>query len=443
MDYHTDQDWAGYANLTYKPYIFKKEVELEGGGLYRYKTRTNYYAEYSLSPSSAYYNNPEPFYTIDTIPLAFLNPPNGGIGSIATTQHNNVYTAHETITAGYLQAKLMLSSKLQVLGGARLENTQEDYTLTRASIFLVGQHASYAYMDILPSIHFKYLLSQKENLRLSYFESVSRPGFGDIVPSQYPQDEGAYDLEGNYNLQHTIANNYDLRYELFPGHAEQHFLGAFYKNLQNPIEYYVVSQGTSKLVVQPQNTPTGATNYGFEAVFTKYFGKFGVAFNYTYTNSKVTTSKLIYFISPGTHQDTTAITTQTRPLQGQATNIGNFSLLYKDPKCGLDAQLALAYTGDFIAQVSPYYDQDYWQRAYGQLDFSLEKKISKHVAFFCKVKNLLNSDHKQFLKYSVNQTSQGNGGVAIPYQDAPNSNITVVQRDQYGTNFLAGFKYKF
>ena len=222
-------------------------------------------------------------------------------------------------------------------------------------------------------------------------------------------------------------------------------LGAFYKNIQNPIEYYVQSAGnsTSSLNIIPENPPNAATNLGVEAVFTKYFGKFGVNFNYTYTYSQVTQRKLTYSISPYSHQDTTGYTTETGPLQGQAANIGNLSVLYKDPKLGWDAQLALAYTGNFIVQVSPYYNQDYWQKAYTQLDFSMEKKISKHFAFYAKVNNLLNSVHKEYLKYSVSQTSKGNGNVAIPFQDSQNSNNTIVTRDIYKTSFLAGFKYKF
>ncbi|HTC00563.1 MAG TPA: TonB-dependent receptor [Ferruginibacter sp.] len=444
--YNTDKDWAGYANLTYKPHLFGEEMEFEGGGLYRYKTRTNYYSEYNLEPQNVYVipsSTPHPLDVIDTLPLIYKYS-NGGNGLAATQLHNNVYTAHETITAEYLQAKFMLMPKLQVLGGVRIENTEEDYTVTNQPITIPGQNATYSYTDVLPSVHFKYELSEKQNIRLSYFKSISRPGFGDIVPSHYSADDGAYDLEGNDSVQHTIADNYDLRYELFPGHGEQLLLGAFYKNIQDPIEYYVKSEGnsTSSLIITPGNPPSGATNYGFEAVFTKYFGKFGIAANYTYTNSRVTTTKLLYYKSPATLQDTTSYTTQTRPLQGQAANIGNISLLYKNQELGLDVQLALAYTGDFISQVSPYYNQDYWQKAYTQLDFSMEKKLGKHFAFFAKVNNLLNSQHKEFLKFSVSQTSAGNGNIPIAFQDKTQG-TTIVQRDITNTNFLAGFKYKF
>src|SRR5258708_6094120 len=41
--HNKDQDYAGYANLIYKPTIFNREVECATGGVYRSKTRDHYY----------------------------------------------------------------------------------------------------------------------------------------------------------------------------------------------------------------------------------------------------------------------------------------------------------------------------------------------------------------------------------------------------------------
>ena len=73
---------------------------------------------------------------------------------------------------------------------------------------------------------------------------------------------------------------------------------------------------------------------------------------------------------------------QTRPLQGQATNIGNVSLLYKNTKNGIDAQLALSYKGESIQAVSEYYGLDTWEKASLNLDFSAQKTLNKRYTFF-------------------------------------------------------------
>lgn len=421
--HNSDRDLSGYLDLVYNTRCANRDIEFSFGGMYRHKTRTNYDNDYKLVPSPL--GVKQPFTTIDNARFGFLNAEDG-LGSYNTVSLND-YAATENVHAEYIQAKFDLLDRLQVIGGVRAEHTWDNYNTT-AGVTVDGRAGTISYWDLLPDIHFKYALSDKQNIRASYFEGISRPGFGDLVPTNVPGDY--YNVAGNANLRHTTADNYDVRYELFPGGADQLLVGAFYKNIQNPIEYFVVSGSGSSQVIEPQNT-SRAANYGLEAVATKYFGVFGISANYTYTHSRVTTGKLYYNADA-----TTSVVRQTRPLQGQADNVGNVSLLYKSSKLGLDMQLAFVYTGEMIAQVSPYYNLDYWQRANGQLDFSVEKRIRKHFAFYGKVYNLTNAAHQMVLKYP-HQTGQ---------QQLPEQTInkqTLVQNDIYKTSFLAGFRYQF
>jgi outer membrane receptor protein involved in Fe transport len=140
---------------------------------------------------------------------------------------------------------------------------------------------------------------------------------------------------------------------------------------------------------------------------------------------------------------TTDNISQTRPLQGQANHVGNLSFLYKNPKLGLDVQLAFAYTGDRIAQVSQYYNLDTWQKPFSQLDLSFEKKLNKRFSFYAKINNITNEPNRLYIKASpalVNQ--QFSGGYTVPFQTG-GANYTIVQRDNYKLNFLGGFRYKF
>lgn len=433
--HNKDQDLAGYGNLTYKPTLFAREVEFMAGGLYRYKTRDNYYNKYDLQSDTA--GN---FQSVGATPRYF-SPADYATGNITAVNANN-YIAHEKIAAGYIQAKFMLLKALQVLGGVRVENTQQDYT-TVMPVTFSGAYGKIHYTDVLPSVHLKYLLSANQNLRLSYFKSVSRPGFGEVVPYDLPSGEQFEEI-GNPYLKHVRADNLDLRYELFPGLADQILLGAFYKQLQNPIEYFVVRGASpSALYVKPQNA-NQATNFGAEAVITKYFGKFGVSANYTYTHSRITTPKLVYaFYQSGSHSaDSTYSTNQGRPLQGQADHVGNLSFLYKDPVIGLDVQLAMSYIGNRIVQVSQYYNLDIWQKPIQQLDLSFEKRLVKGLSFYAKISNLTNSKPKQYIRIPYSIVNGNFNNYSIPFQDA-GSNYTVVQRDIYKLSFLAGFRYKF
>jgi len=421
-----DHDLAGYANLKYTPTISGEKVEFAVGGLYRHKTRDAYYETYSLTAGKAtLFNN-----NFNSVAFNF-NLPADGLGSNNPDLTNN-YNFTEDINAQYGQFKFKLFSRLQVLGGVRIENTIQRYD-TQEPLTFSQKYGSISYTDVLPSLHLDYSLGDIQNLRASYYAAVSRPGFGEIVP--YNIDGEYYNQIGNPNLKHSTSDNFDVRYELIPGGADQVLLGGFYKTIQDPIEYFVVTNGgPSALFIQPQNAQGGATNYGVEALATKYFGVFGLSANYTYTHSAITTGKLLKV------DNSPIVVNQTRPLQGQAANVGNVSFLFKDAKLGLDMQLAFVYTGERIAQVSSYYNLDFYYHPFSQLDFSFEKKIVKKLSFYGKVNNLTNTANKIYLKYPHAQIDAKQQEF-LGKQDITNE--TLVQSDYYKVSFLAGLRYKF
>ena len=427
--HNSDQDKTGYVNLTYTPRILKRDIELSVGGMYRVKHRENFYNEYSLTPTTS--TGTYPVWTnIYDANFIFVGL-NKGRGT--PTDANN-YTSDEKILAYYAQAKFNIIKKLQVTGGVRIEQTDQSYTTAADPKLLVGAYGSKSYQDILPSVHLKYELSKKQFLRFSYFASIARPGFFEIIP--YTITGEYFNEIGNPYLKHTQADNIDLRYEFFPKGSDQLLMGVFYKNIVNPIEYGYVQTGTSSQAIQPQNYGT-ATNYGFEFLYTKYIGSFGIRANYTYTNSSITTTKKLYYRNSKGNLTSDSIS-QTRPLQGQSAHIGNVSLLYKDSKRGIDAQLALVYTGRRISQLSPFYGMDYWQRAIAQLDFSAEKRLHKRLYVFAKVTNILNSP---LIVEVVQPNTFRSGRQMLPIQDSDKS--IVVQRDYYYQTYLIGIRYKF
>lgn len=430
---NSDKDIAAYLNMTWSPRLAKKKIDISFGGLARHKTRDNYDNKYTLDPVLVG-GAPQMFTDLQSAKYFFKTTDNAK-GTVTATTFNN-YNFTEDVISGYAEGKFMATRKLQVLGGARIENTQEKY-LTVMPSSVDEKEGTIHYTDVLPSLHLKYALDNKQNLRLSYFKSISRPGFYEIVPSVEIGEE--FNVKGNPYIKHTRADNLDFRYEYFPGGADQVLVGAFYKSIKNPVEYYVESAGgPSALWIRPENPPENASNYGVELVITKYFGPFGISGNYTYTKSKVTTDKLFYYYNSTTGQNTNKIQPQSRPLQGQADNIGNLSLLYKNPKIGLDIQLAFVYTGKRITLVSPVYNSDYWQDPYSQLDFSLEKRIVKRFFVYAKVNNLTNAPAKTYL---LQPNAFRSGRYILPEQD--NDNKILVQKDVYKVTFLGGFRYKF
>ncbi len=428
--YNSDQDKSGYLNMIYAPKIGGKRVEFGAGGMYRNKTRGSTYDNYTLglplAQSTQTYNGniDANTFIVSTLQGTSSDPLN--------------YNFTENIGAGYGQVKFTLG-KLQTIAGVRYEHTDQNWA-DALPVTQLGKTGSIKYGDFLPSVNLKYMLTDRQNLRASYYSAISRPNFYELIPHTTGDPDADYQEVGNPFLKHATADNYDLRYEFFPKGLDQFLAGVFYKKIDNPIEYSLVKPGTGlDYVLQAGNFGT-AHNYGFELDFTKYIRHFGIRANYAYTESKITTTKKQDF-KDGNGNNTFNIVNQSRPLQGQSKNIGNLSLLYKDTKSGFDAQVSAVYTGERINSVSAYLDNDIWQKGFVTLDFSTEKRIFKKLSVYAKATNLLNTPYKLFIKLPYPPLGKpGSTGQAVEYQ-TPGAN-TFVRRDTYQQYYILGVHYK-
>ncbi|MGC9150648.1 MAG: TonB-dependent receptor domain-containing protein [Microbacter sp.] len=429
--HNTDQDLAGYINAYYKPKFDHGNMGFQIGGMFRHKTRDNYYNEYHLTPQLIN-NEPQQFTTIDSAKFVFQ----GYNANLGSPVNQNDYYVIENVGAYYGELKWFVLNKLNVLAGVRVEQTNLHYS-TPMPVSFVGRSGSQIYTNILPDIHLRYALTENQNLRLSYFSSISRPGYFEVIP--YLVSGEYFDEEGNPYLKPAKASNFDFRYELFPSPSEQILAGFFYKHIKDPIEYSLVQDlGPSSLQLKPQNFGT-ALNYGFEFVFLKYFKNFGISGNYTFTKSRITTYKASYQRNASGDLVTDSVLV-TRPMQGQADNIANLSFLYKNQRLGLDLQLAIVYTGKYISQVSGYEGLDYWSMPFTSMDFSFDQRLAKNgkVHVFGKARNILNA---AAITRIFRPNSYLTGTYQLPNQNSPNS--VVVQKEVYQPSYLIGVRFSF
>ncbi|WP_337042788.1 TonB-dependent receptor [Emticicia sp. 17c] len=419
-EHNADQDLAAYLNLIYKI----NEVELSTGGLFRTKNRNNFYNNYVFKPTNPFALYGKDYQEYTDIQWSLQNPR----GSVANALS---YKASEQLIAEYAMAKWQVNG-LQVIGGLRMEHTRQGYDM----LFPLGElrpEGKQIYTDFLPSLNLKYEVKPKQFVRASYFRSINRPGFFEIVPGKIINEE--FQERGNPDLKRAIADNFDIRYELFPNPADQLMLGLFYKYIKDPIEYALSVDATrgQDVFYSPGNYGN-ATNYGLELDLIKYFQKIGIKANYTYTNSSITTQKIIRERDQNGNLRSKNVE-QTRPLYGQAAHVANISLLFKDAKKGWDAQLAASYTGERINTVSQFLDNDLWQEAFIQMDASVEKTIGNKWVIYAKANNLLDTPMRVFIK----NTNPQNDNI---YQDVNSKNKTLIREDFYQRSYLIGLRLK-
>ena len=424
FQHNKDTDWAGYINLTYDSH-FANDVEAlwKAGAQYRRKERSNRYYSYIFSPADNAQdldgNGLEQFDNVDWVCKTPYSQ---------ASQLN--YDSKEHIGGAY--AMVTFKSKFGELNaGFRAEHTNQIYTMLQ-HFRNMGQTGEQSYWDYLPSASLKWTPTKKMNVRLSYYRSINRPGFYEIVPYQIMGEE--YQEKGNPNLKRARIDNIDLRWEWFPSNTEQVLAGVFYKYLKDPIEQvFVTSDGKigsgTDAYYMPDNLGN-AKNMGFEIDVIKYIRHFGIKANYTYTYSKITTSKREYKVGSAEYKSGV---TQSRPLVNQAPHTANISLLYKDTENGWNAQLASSFTGAKLALVSPFKDADQWDKAMFGLDLSAEKQFKNGFSIFFKANNLLDAKRERYLK-TVNESNLQYAG--------QKSDKTVIGTYKYGRTFLLGVRYK-
>ena len=415
-EHNSDKDKAGYVDLSYKWQLDGGSVfDFSAGGMYRDKKRDSFFNEYTFDSATG---SKDPQYlgedwnNFDEI---LITPRRyGNIGDPLN------YDASEKVGAGYGMVKYTYN-KWELIAGVRVEHTNQGYVLKFPRD--VDPEGNQKYTDVLPSFHAKYNVHENANLRFSYARAINRPSFFEIVPYSIINED--YKEKGNPDLEHTVADNIDLRYEFFPKSSEQFMVGLFYKNIQNPIEYGLINEGQDTYY-QPMNFGD-ATNLGVEVDIMKYFNWFGIKANYTYTHSKITTDKRIM---DGSEVKTVR---QSRPLFGQAAHVANLSLLFKSTKYGWEGQIAGSYTGKRLSDISNWFDNDIWEDGYFQLDASVEKSFKCGVHIFAKASNLLDIP---LFRYIQNGPRTAN----IDYE-RHNGNV-IERKEWHGQTIMLGVRYK-
>ncbi|MFT2010693.1 TonB-dependent receptor [Pontibacter sp. 13R65] len=330
------------------------------------------------------------------------------------------YNAHENITAGYLRWDQDFSSKLSMIVGVRLENTNLRYTgnVVQDEEDLEGQREiKNNYLNVLPSLTLKYNVQEDLILRAAFTTSLARPNYYDLVPYfDNRVDDGELHV-GNPDLKAATAKNVDLMVEKYFKSIGIISGGAFYKNINNFIYRYRNDQYTTADFAadfpdvnntipadqvyrfqQPRNGES-VDVYGAEVAVQRqldflpgFLQNMGVYANYTYTMSQ---AKGIY-TPDGDRRENVG-------LPGTAPHMMNLSLSYEDKK--FNARVSANYTAAYIDRLGStsffdnYYDEQFF------LDANMSYKLNRVLRVFGEANNLTNQPLRYYQGTS-NRTMQ-------------------------------------
>ena len=287
-----------------------------------------------------------------------------------TTRITDAYAGVRDIFGYYGMLDLNLAQKWRVVAGLRVEDVNQD--VTTFDPFRPDanrQPAPFNKINYLPSVNVTHFLSPRQNLRFGYSQTVARPDFRELALFDFLDIVGGRQTIGNPELVQTEIQNYDVRWEYFPGGNQLIAASFFYKNFDNPIEQTI--RATVGLLTTFDNADA-AKNYGFELEFRRGLDfaspklrQFAVSSNFTFVDSNIDLSEV---------QDI-VLTNRIRPMQGQSRYVGNFIAEWARPEWRSTARFYTNYFSRRITDVGVLGLPDVFQEGVTTLDLVYELNL--------------------------------------------------------------------
>lgn len=303
--------------------------------------------------------------------LGLISPGVGGFKLTDGTKPSDRYTASSRLTAAYI----MLDNKYKfarLVWGARLENFNQKLNAKYSTVDTVNLNMTK--LDILPSANLILGLTEKQNVRLSYSQTLNRPEYRELAPFAFYDFNTQFVISGDTTLRRAKICNYDLRYELYPGRGQFVSVSGFYKQFVDPIEQ--ISRPDVASEISFRNVAK-ASNYGIELEFRLLLATLFKTDSFRILNNLTAFSNLAIIRSNVDVADVIGSGSSSRPLQGQSPYVLNAGLQYIDRDLGMSFSASFNKVGHRISIVGNVNEPDIWEIGRAFLDLQATKSLWK------------------------------------------------------------------
>jgi len=403
-----DQVWAGAADLAYS-FQTERPLTLSGGYAYTDNTRDSTRREFFFTPDGDL-----PDGVSQQRPDFLLSQFNINAYDIVLQESTGIdgaarYDAALQVHAGYGQVEAELFDGFRLNAGVRYESGSQ----TIRTLALNGDVAEEITLDNdywLPAVTLTWNFAENMQLRLAGSKTIARPQFRELAPQQYTDTDNDRTSIGNPYLVDSELLNFEGRYEYYLGGDQRLIGGAFYKEIDRPIETVTFSSGGGDVFTTFANAPK-ATLWGVEIEGQKTFpisdeGFFAdrrifVSANYTYSQSKLKVSEgdtTRPVGDGGEDRPATLFFADGDRLTGQSDHVANLQLgLQRDEKLS-EQTLLLTYASDRVTQRGPNDTPDFIERPGVQLDLVVREAIeigAVPLELKLEVRNILGTEYRE------------------------------------------------
>lgn len=322
------------------------------------------------------------------------------------------YEGSLEVNAAYVQVDAEIIPLVRVAAGVRYEDATQSVT----PIDLFGGPVPVAPPPLensywLPAATLTWNFYEDMQFRLGASKTIARPQFRELAPQTYYDPDSDRLFTGNPFLADSELLNLDARYEWYFNRDQYITVGAFYKDIDGPVEAIVNDVSGGAVQTTYINAPK-AVLYGVELDVKKYFEFFSdtpwfdtkrwlVAANYTYSKSELKVESGDTVIPPGTGfpQAATQWVTDGDPMQGQSEHLANLQFGYEDDTAQQQATVLVTYVSERISNRGRSGFPDVIQDPGVIVDFTFRQGFTaweREFEFGFEARNLLDEDYEEF-----------------------------------------------
>ncbi len=419
-----DETWEVGADIRQPFDFYGYDVELKFGLSYQEQERLSTLRRFEFLPDGIVgLPSDELRAQIPEIIFGRVNiDPNGYVLS-EFTQPSDSFEADSEIFGAYAGLDALITPTIRVAAGLRYEDSEQNqFSFARSPIFCAdfagsgvtpqtcrGDTPTVLAFDegdaivttltgefLLPSVTATWEFLPNNQVRVGYSQTINRPSLRELSTSPFLDAERDVEVEGNPFLEIGEVDNFDIRWEWYFARNEFLTVGAFYKQIDNPIEETVFRVGNEyrRSFINGEEAELigveAEIQYGLQ--FQDWFGWdwLGARDFFIYANAA-------YIDSETTVPSGTILTNDSRELQGQSDILANLQFGFTDFDRGERAAILFNYTGERIDGVGVDGIDDQIETPPILLDFVYSRELPLFggaYEFSFAARNLLNDEYE-------------------------------------------------
>jgi TonB-dependent receptor len=415
----TEYNVAYRCDVTKDYNLFGNNAKLKFGTAYTFKNRDYEIQSFQIVPGNAVFTgDPAELFAEENL---FSADNRNGVryDPMFIPNNPNKFNSSSHLAAAYVSNEFNIAAPLRAIVGLRIEKYSQLYTGTnQLGTLSLNNEKVLDDFDFFPSLNLIYSITEMQNLRFSFSQTIARPSFKEMSYAEIldpitgrtfigsmltETTAGGTELLWDGNLQSTKILNFDLRWELFAEKAQTLSLSAFYKRFSNPIEIvqYLADPGSFQARNVGDANLIGAefeVRKNFDFISPKLENLvFNANVTYTYSSIRLSESELRSRTLSARDGE---VISERREMAGQAPYLVNAGLLYGNPKWKLESGLFYNVQGETLLFVGFANRTNVYSVPFHSLNLKITKTLGKEdrIGLSLKASNLLNDDKEQIFK---------------------------------------------